>query len=287
MFALIKVITAVFLAETTRSANSDDSIAVQKRKSQSKLYEQKLTEIFRELDETGDGFLTLEEFMPLITDELLTTWLMTLEIDTHDLAHLFGILDTGDNKIDIQEFTAGMSRVRGPAKSIDVLKLQSATRDISVVLERIMACVGAHLPEHISSQEHVADRRDDDTRGVVELTELVLALASDMEARQRQQDAKLNTLLGSATLLPAAPSKDCPVSNGSSDFAADWSTAAPAAHGSELWPMDAAISGERRMKANPEGVLSRERRAEACLEESPCPLQEDADTVFLTRRLAL
>lgn len=300
MFALIKVITAVFLAETTRCANSDDNIAVQKRKDQKAMYEQKLTEIFSELDESGDGFLTLEEFMPLITDELLTTWLTTLEIDTHDLVHLFGILDTGDNKIDIQEFTKGMSRVRGPAKSIDVLKLHTITRDMTSVLEGIVACVGAPLPDHVNAQEEVASRQaDNETRGVLELTELVLALATDMDARQRQQDAKLNAFLGSVEPLqvdPVAPSKVCPASNGSGS-AANWSTALPA-RGQELWPKNPAISGdlgeisrsreqEQGTKMSTEASLSRERRAEAFLDDSPSPLQEVTDTDFATHRLAL
>jgi len=36
-----------------------------------------------------DGFLTKEEFQPLISNEVLTTWLHTLDIDTYDLSMVF------------------------------------------------------------------------------------------------------------------------------------------------------------------------------------------------------
>merc|ERR1711879_433921 len=55
MFALIRVITAVFLAETTRRANSDDNIAFGNKHRTKEAYCRKLKEIFEELDSSGDG----------------------------------------------------------------------------------------------------------------------------------------------------------------------------------------------------------------------------------------
>jgi len=123
MFAIIRVITAVFVAETTRCVNSDDELAVRKKQKQRDLYCTKLKDTFKHLDIDGDGIISWDEFEPLITNPNLKTWLDTLDIDTYDLMTLFKIYDRGDGQFNIDRFIEGMSHVKGPAKSIDVLKL--------------------------------------------------------------------------------------------------------------------------------------------------------------------
>jgi len=78
-----------------------------------------------------------------VKDELLQTWLSTLEIDTYDLEHLFEMLDNGDGQIDVGEFINGMSRVKGWAKSIDVVKLLTVSKKIDAKLDIIVKA----LPE--------------------------------------------------------------------------------------------------------------------------------------------
>jgi len=123
MFAIIKVITAAFIAETNRHANSDDELALTKKQRQKEAFCQKLQDVFIELDNTGDGFLSWEELDRLINDDLLQSLLHTLEIDTQDLRYVFEALDNGDNQIDFKEFMGGLTQVRGPAKGLDVFKL--------------------------------------------------------------------------------------------------------------------------------------------------------------------
>eukprot|EP00747_Dinoflagellata_sp_TGD_P062026 gnl/TRDRNA2_/TRDRNA2_152787_c0_seq1.p1 gnl/TRDRNA2_/TRDRNA2_152787_c0~~gnl/TRDRNA2_/TRDRNA2_152787_c0_seq1.p1 ORF type:complete len:656 (+),score=110.63 gnl/TRDRNA2_/TRDRNA2_152787_c0_seq1:22-1968(+) len=135
MFAVLKVITAVFIAETVRASSSDEDVAYMKKQRQREAYCMKMKEIFTQLDKSGDGGLNREEFEPLVSDERMQILLQTLEIDTQDMHVLFEILADGDGIINVDEFLKGMSRVRGPAKSIDVLKLLSK---ISHVEERML-----------------------------------------------------------------------------------------------------------------------------------------------------
>eukprot|EP00747_Dinoflagellata_sp_TGD_P113857 gnl/TRDRNA2_/TRDRNA2_171808_c7_seq5.p1 gnl/TRDRNA2_/TRDRNA2_171808_c7~~gnl/TRDRNA2_/TRDRNA2_171808_c7_seq5.p1 ORF type:complete len:235 (-),score=59.26 gnl/TRDRNA2_/TRDRNA2_171808_c7_seq5:131-835(-) len=137
MFAVLKVITAVFIAETVRCAASDDEVAFMKKRKEKQMYCKKMHTIFKELDTSGDGALSRAEFEPMISDEAVQTLLQTLEIDTHDLALLFDILDSGNGLIGFDEFTAGMSLVRGPAKSMDVLKLLTMTSKIETKITQL------------------------------------------------------------------------------------------------------------------------------------------------------
>jgi len=148
MFGVIKVITAVFIAETSRHVASDDELALAKKHRQKQQYCGKLKDVFRELDDSGDGMLSWEELDRLMTDDLLKSLLTTLEIDTHDLRYVFEVLDDGDNKISLQEFIGGLTQVRGPAKSFDVLKLLTAIGKIERKLSKLVAAVSSLQEPH-------------------------------------------------------------------------------------------------------------------------------------------
>eukprot|EP00747_Dinoflagellata_sp_TGD_P113858 gnl/TRDRNA2_/TRDRNA2_171808_c7_seq6.p1 gnl/TRDRNA2_/TRDRNA2_171808_c7~~gnl/TRDRNA2_/TRDRNA2_171808_c7_seq6.p1 ORF type:complete len:263 (-),score=78.47 gnl/TRDRNA2_/TRDRNA2_171808_c7_seq6:96-884(-) len=139
MFAVLKVITAVFIAETVRCAASDDEVAFMKKRKEKQMYCKKMHTIFKELDTSGDGALSRAEFEPMISDEAVQTLLQTLEIDTHDLETLFKILDDGDGVIDLDEFIDGVNRMKGQAKSIDVVSLLKNHHKIAAKLDRLLA----------------------------------------------------------------------------------------------------------------------------------------------------
>jgi len=84
-----------------------------------------------------------DEFKSLITNSTLTTWLSTIDIDTHDLVTLFRLYARGSDRFDVNRFIEGMSHVRGPAKSIDVLK-------VLVSIDTLNEKVDAALRDHRS-----------------------------------------------------------------------------------------------------------------------------------------
>ena len=69
-----------------------------------------------------------DEFQQLLEHPQLQMWLHNLEVETTDLLGLFHILDDGDGEISLEEFEAGLMRIKGIARSFDLNKLQ---RDIS------------------------------------------------------------------------------------------------------------------------------------------------------------
>jgi len=121
MFAVTTIITGVFVAETNGIAASDDELAITKKQRAKEACCKKMTQIFHELDVSQDGFVSWEEFQDLTSDGLLNTWLATLEVDTHDLTQLFQVCAEERNRFNIDDFVASLSRVKGPAKSVDML----------------------------------------------------------------------------------------------------------------------------------------------------------------------
>ncbi|CAE7882461.1 unnamed protein product, partial [Symbiodinium sp. KB8] len=83
----------------------------------------KLQNMFLALDTSGDGLLSWEEFNEAISSPKMAFWMSQLELESSDLKSLFTLLDGGDGLISVNEFMEGATRLRGPAKSIDVAKL--------------------------------------------------------------------------------------------------------------------------------------------------------------------
>jgi len=173
MFAIIKVITAVFIAETTKSAANDSDLALMRHRKETNAFSAKLRRIFTKLDDSGDGLVTWAEFSPVLSDVHLQTYLRTLGIETHDLEHLFEALQSGDGTLDVNTFIESFSKVKGPAKSIDVLKLQTMAanmdkkvdshfRNLKILegkLERAAAMYGTQtnrpVPAMLNDMQHI------------------------------------------------------------------------------------------------------------------------------------
>eukprot|EP00933_Yihiella_yeosuensis_P039640 TRINITY_DN33728_c1_g1_i1.p1 TRINITY_DN33728_c1_g1~~TRINITY_DN33728_c1_g1_i1.p1 ORF type:complete len:145 (+),score=27.48 TRINITY_DN33728_c1_g1_i1:66-500(+) len=107
----------IFAAMPT--AAKDIFLKEQAKKQQ--IFTLRLTELFRELDESGDGRLDWEEFETLLRTPAMAYFMKALEIETTDLESLFAILDTDqDGEITLEDFAKGAERIKGPATRIDV-----------------------------------------------------------------------------------------------------------------------------------------------------------------------
>merc|ERR1712107_76232 len=91
-FAIIRVISGVFLIETFRSAASDDELmVVQKKRTQSR-HARKMARLLREADESNDGFLQRDELKKVLSNHEVKTWLGAQELDVDDVDLLFDLL---------------------------------------------------------------------------------------------------------------------------------------------------------------------------------------------------
>merc|ERR1712125_3711 len=94
-------------------------------------------EIFKEGDQDGSGMLEVKEFISQFQDVRVQTRLQKLGLDVScELAEsLFMLLDfDGDGYIDINEFASSVQSIVGPAKSLDVARVNWDTRQIRKAL---------------------------------------------------------------------------------------------------------------------------------------------------------
>eukprot|EP00930_Biecheleria_cincta_P004599 TRINITY_DN105513_c0_g1_i1.p1 TRINITY_DN105513_c0_g1~~TRINITY_DN105513_c0_g1_i1.p1 ORF type:complete len:358 (+),score=55.03 TRINITY_DN105513_c0_g1_i1:1-1074(+) len=139
VFAVIRVITAIFLKDTFDAANSDADMMVQERKQKMESYVKKLEDIFFAADVSGDGVISEQELMDLLQDTHVIRYLEALDLEVHQGTALFHLLDDGDGEITYQEFIDGILRFKGPARSIDLIAMQLDCKQMHKDIRSLMA----------------------------------------------------------------------------------------------------------------------------------------------------
>jgi len=123
VFAMTRIITALFLKDTLAVAANDAEMMIQEKTREKKAYASKLLDFFNAADTSGDGIITLDEFETFLLDPRVRTYLTTLELDTHETQNLFFMLDDGDGAVTAEEFVKGAIRLKGVARSQDVVSI--------------------------------------------------------------------------------------------------------------------------------------------------------------------
>eukprot|EP00929_Paragymnodinium_shiwhaense_P018257 TRINITY_DN12849_c0_g1_i1.p1 TRINITY_DN12849_c0_g1~~TRINITY_DN12849_c0_g1_i1.p1 ORF type:complete len:727 (-),score=108.25 TRINITY_DN12849_c0_g1_i1:55-2235(-) len=137
-FAVLKVITAIFNAETFRVTQQDDGILLMHKERQIGMHTKRMHQLLLEGDDSQDGFLSLEEFGDLMRDKSVQRWLAAQEIELKDVQLAFNIIDdSGDGRVSAEELVRGLARLKGTAKSVDVVTIIHALHRVDVLLDRM------------------------------------------------------------------------------------------------------------------------------------------------------
>lgn len=137
-FAVISVVQAVFIQQTMRSAQLDEEFMMQQKLREKAKYARRLKVAFERLDESGDGFITWDEFQPMLERDDMKLMMSTLEVDVKDAAELFRLLDDGDGQISVDEFVNGLQKMKGSARALDMAVLGAVVRRIDGRIEELM-----------------------------------------------------------------------------------------------------------------------------------------------------
>jgi Ca2+-binding EF-hand superfamily protein len=105
-------------------ARDDDLVTMVKEKERT-LFRKKLEEMFDGLDTNLDGYMTWSEFEVITQNQRWRSWADKLGIPMSDVEGLFEMLAGSDGRVSFKEFSYGIQRVKGPAKSVDMVWLLS------------------------------------------------------------------------------------------------------------------------------------------------------------------
>lgn len=138
VFAVIRVISAIFLKDTLDEAHNDAQQMVLDRLKKKADYVQRLEGLFRTIDESGQGMITETRLQEMLDNPKVKAYLQTLEIDVHEGHALFHLLDNGDGEVTLEEFTGGLMRCKGPARAIDAVALHSDLRQLDAKVSKVI-----------------------------------------------------------------------------------------------------------------------------------------------------
>merc|ERR1712151_633363 len=132
--AVLSVVQAVFIQSTMKAAQANEEIVLQAKNKEKQSYIKRVKKMFNTLDESGDGFVSWDEFKPLLTDPSLRLMLSTLELDAKDAEMLFTLLDDGDGMLSADEFVQGAQNIKGTAKALDLVAVLNIVRRIETTM---------------------------------------------------------------------------------------------------------------------------------------------------------
>jgi Ca2+-binding EF-hand superfamily protein len=147
-FAVLNVINAVFIQQTLKMAQQDHDIMLEQKDRAATQYRKELLMMFKKLDISGDGYVSFDELQYSIEVEpTMQSWMAALEIGTDDLEALFKLFDVnGDGYIAYDECVAAASKVKGAAKSVDMVTMMAQVKQMQARLDSMLGDSGAAKP---------------------------------------------------------------------------------------------------------------------------------------------
>eukprot|EP00927_Polykrikos_kofoidii_P086582 TRINITY_DN9741_c0_g1_i1.p1 TRINITY_DN9741_c0_g1~~TRINITY_DN9741_c0_g1_i1.p1 ORF type:complete len:663 (-),score=135.93 TRINITY_DN9741_c0_g1_i1:35-1993(-) len=133
-FAVVQVITSVFIQQTFKVVARDEQVMINERKAASESCLKHMEHLFEVIDVTEDGYLSQEELAVCLADVRVKSWFQALEIDISEASVLFNLIDDGDGLISRKEFIDGVKGLRGVARSIDIKSILKEIRILQTLL---------------------------------------------------------------------------------------------------------------------------------------------------------
>jgi len=151
-FCVLRVIAAVFIAETNRVLANDGELTLMRCHREQVATRRKLGTIFKDVDGDGDGTITYAELDEFLDNEELAQWLATVQMDAADFEKLFWLLET-NGIVNIEKFIRMAAQLSGHAKTVDLLDLFKFIHKMDIKLEAAMG-----IKERDSEQEAIYDQ---------------------------------------------------------------------------------------------------------------------------------
>mmetsp|Transcript_56596 Transcript_56596/g.150921 ORF Transcript_56596/g.150921 Transcript_56596/m.150921 type:complete len:657 (-) Transcript_56596:391-2361(-) len=130
-FAMIRIITAVFLKDTLNVAASDQEAVMREQMKQNEKLVARCKDAFMRADTDGTGELSLEELQTVSETQEFQAWMRANELESHEISGIFHLLDDGnDGVLTFDEFFQGVMRLRGGARQVDMISLMSETKRV-------------------------------------------------------------------------------------------------------------------------------------------------------------
>eukprot|EP00400_MALV-I_sp_L67-5_P000018 gene18-393_t len=135
-FGLLNLVIGVIVENTLAAArNNEEKIRKQQERERTRVLGH-LRDIFDLADEDCSGSLTIDEFREALSNPDVENKLKLIDLPVSDAEELFIVLDhSGDGELSVDEFIGGCVRLKGNAKSKDLLSVQISVESLAKRLD--------------------------------------------------------------------------------------------------------------------------------------------------------
>jgi len=141
---LMNLVTAIIVENAMETSRNDHEHQLQEKIAKQARDIKELRHLFELMDEDGSGTLCWNEFRRSFKDREMSKKWRLLDFRPEDCQELFRLLDDGDGEIETNEFFEGLSRMKGPAQSKDVYRLQKSFNMLENFVSRRMSASEAN-----------------------------------------------------------------------------------------------------------------------------------------------
>lgn len=135
-YGLMNLVLGVIVEGTLAEAKLNTEKVAQKNEAERERTLEYLREIFEEADQDKSGSLDIEEFRNAMDDPVVQRKLRLIEVPVSEAEELFRILDAdGEGSLSIDEFIGGCLRLKGEAKSKDLLAVQMSVECLAQIID--------------------------------------------------------------------------------------------------------------------------------------------------------
>eukprot|EP00930_Biecheleria_cincta_P062157 TRINITY_DN4765_c0_g1_i6.p1 TRINITY_DN4765_c0_g1~~TRINITY_DN4765_c0_g1_i6.p1 ORF type:complete len:1330 (+),score=261.30 TRINITY_DN4765_c0_g1_i6:119-4108(+) len=159
-FAVIMVITGIFVQETMSVAKTDNTIMLNLKKSGTRMHIKKMQSFFALADADGSGSLDAGEFEEVCADEQVKMWLAAQELDVSDAKTMHAMMceETNSEEVTPEQLVKGMARLKGSARNLDMMSLRRENSELRTILKELLAKV--EQIERVTSREREEDEEE-------------------------------------------------------------------------------------------------------------------------------
>jgi hypothetical protein len=149
-FVILNVVNSIFLEAMMSHSQRDNQFVIDTMIEERDEYIEKLQIVYDEIDDDGDGEITLDEFLKHTESPELLAFVSSMDIDIAGARHFFRVLSCdGRVSVDIQTFVDGCMKLKGSARSLDLLDLlyqhKASALEINSALKVLQADVSRLL----------------------------------------------------------------------------------------------------------------------------------------------
>jgi len=143
VFAIMRVITAIFLQKTMKMAGADDDLMLVHRPSEEEHTVLQMKDLLAESDTDGCGEMNKNRLELVLQLPDAKNLLAGLGLDSQDVLTLFGVLDNGEGEVSHDAIARGIARICGTVRAIDTVMIMHEQHKIMKKLDHAISPVAA------------------------------------------------------------------------------------------------------------------------------------------------